>query len=117
MSYSDDPVREPAFARPPSFPVLADIPGIDDYPPSCNAVLMAVVTNGPLTVRQLRQCTGLSKRTVRYAVRRLTDGGDDNPDHALVDTRPSMQDARTRTVSLGSDIEVPTDYKDKEAWP
>lgn len=114
MSYGHDPARdrELAFARPPSFPSLAEVPGIDDYPPSCHAVLLAVVTNGPLTIGEVQQCTGLSKRTTRYAIRRLQAGGEDNPDRAHVETQTSLTDARTRRVRLGSDIEVPPQFKD-----
>jgi DNA-binding MarR family transcriptional regulator len=76
---------------------------LQDLPPSCKLVFYALRQAGePLNVQQLAEETLLSRRTIRYALRRLSN-------HDIVGTRPSLRDARTTKYLLH---EIPSTTND-----
>jgi len=46
-----------------------------DYPPSAKLVFRALERNGTMTINDIEKQTYLPHRTVRYAVKRLKEGG------------------------------------------
>jgi DNA-binding MarR family transcriptional regulator len=62
--------------------------------PSCKLVFYALRQVGePLNIQQLAEETLLPRRTIRYALTKLSN-------HGLIDKRPSLQDARKTKYML-----------------
>lgn len=64
-----------------------------ELPPSAKLVARILAENGPLAPGSLAEQSLLPKRTMRYAINRLEEAD-------LVDTRPSLQDARKQVYVL-----------------
>jgi DNA-binding MarR family transcriptional regulator len=74
---------------------LVTIPVVRELPPSCKLVWYVLNQETEATQQALVEATGMSPRTVRYAVDRLHD-------EELVTVRPYPQDARQCVYSLSS---------------
>jgi len=66
---------------------------IPDAPPSAKRVLCALADQGPLTMKDLQTASGMARRTVYGAVRRLRELG-------LIAERPSLRDTRQTLFSV-----------------
>lgn len=64
-----------------------------ELPPSAKLVARILAEDGPLAPGPLAEQSLLPKRTMRYAINRLEEAD-------LVDTRPSLQDARKQVYLL-----------------
>jgi DNA-binding MarR family transcriptional regulator len=66
---------------------------VTPLPPSSKAVLLALALNGELDQQQLADATGLTQRTIRFAIDKLLEDTD------LVTKTPKMGDARKHLYS------------------
>lgn len=69
-----------------------------DLPPSAKLVVVTLDYEGALTQQELAAETRLHPRTVRYGLTRLEE-------HNLIESRPSLRDARKTIYSLQIDDE------------
>lgn len=60
----------------------------NDWPESVHKVMQGLAERGPVTNKDLLDATGLGRRTLYRALRRLMD-------HGIVQRKPSLRDART----------------------
>lgn len=77
--------ERPTTRNPNEFALeLPETPTVADLTPTCKAIRLALVYDGPLTLKALSEVTLLSTRTVRYALKQMADEGAirswENPD-------------------------------------
>lgn len=54
---------------------LPDAPTVADLTPACKTIRLALVYDGPLTLKALSEVTLLSTRTLRFALKQMADKG------------------------------------------
>lgn len=72
---------------PPSHPAEAHVSPAHPFPASVQAVLSTLHNHKPMTGKQLREATGLPRRTIYTALRRLREMG-------LLEEQASLRDTR-----------------------
>ncbi|MFB6134908.1 MAG: MarR family transcriptional regulator [Halanaeroarchaeum sp.] len=74
------------------------VDSLDDLPPSAKLVYKVLEYDAPLTQRELRERTRLSKRTTRHAVSLLTEA-------SVVEEEVYLPDARMRQYRPRAEVE------------
>jgi DNA-binding MarR family transcriptional regulator len=70
------------------------------WPGSARSVVNQIATAGPLTNKDLVECTGLARRTLGRTLQRLLEAG-------FVERKPSLRDTRRFYYFLGEQTPIP----------